>query len=195
MFKKKTTSKTCITANYKITINEKEINQTQFLTENYVYTEAGDKKILFLPEKEKQYLIDTENKQLKELDLSAQMMQMNQLKAMIGELTKDENIEEGIRHITVKNSDESSAKLDIYMQIVEYKGIEQTVFHKFNNCQKNMQMFSLDMKDNEVLMLSDTTFIMNGQEQKTKLELINIETETNDISDIDAYSNYKIVKK
>ena len=66
--------------------NEKEIDQNQYVTENYVYTEIGDKKMMYLPEKNKQYLIDTERDELKELDFSAQMAQINQLKAMIGQV-------------------------------------------------------------------------------------------------------------
>lgn len=50
---KQVNSQSCISVSYKIAINEKEIGQTQYLTENYVYTEAGGKKVLYLPEKDK----------------------------------------------------------------------------------------------------------------------------------------------
>lgn len=192
---KQINSQICIKAKYKISINEKEINQTQFFTENYIYTEAGNQKIIYLPKEDTQYIIDTENKQLKELDLSAQMMQMNQLKGMIGEVDIEERTEDETRYITIQNKNESPAQLKAEIQIIKQKGLEKTVYKKFNKSQENTQIFSLNLKANEIIKLSETVFTFNGQEQKTKLELINIEDNTDCVSKIDAYNNYKIAKK
>ena len=194
ILKKKKKSTKCIKAEYKILLNEKEINQTQFLTENYIYTEAGEKKIIYLPEKDNQYIIDSKKKQLKVLDLSAQMMQMNQIKGIIGEITKEEKTENDIRYISMQNNSESPAQLKVNLQIIKSSGLENTAYQKFNEFQESMQMFILNLQANEIIKLSESIFTFNGQEQKTKLEFINIEDYTDNISDIDAYCNYKIVK-
>ncbi|MCF6184280.1 MAG: hypothetical protein L3J56_06585 [Bacteroidales bacterium] len=194
MFKKQTKSKTCIKATYKLTINNKQIEQTHHFTENYVYTEAGGKKIIFLPEKGEQYIIDTENKKLKELDISAQMMQINQLKSMIGEISKEEKTENNIRHISMQNNSENPAQLNVNLQAVKFVGLKNTMYQRFGEFQESTQMVGLNLKANEIIKLSETVFTINGQEQKTKLELVNIENYTDDISEIDAYYNYKIAK-
>lgn len=192
--KKQIKSQTCISAKHKITVGEKEIKQTQYFTEHYVYTESGDKKILYLPEKDKQYMVDTENKQLKELDLSAQMAQINQLKAMIGEIAAEERTEGKIRSITMQNKPGSPAALKADLQITRYEGLEKTVFQKSNEFQQSMQLFRMDLKKNEIVKRSESVFSVNGQEQKSILELSEIKNETGATETIDEYFNYKIIK-
>jgi len=194
LFKKQIKSQTCIVISYKITLNEKNIEQIQNLTENYAYTETAGKKILYLPAKEKQFIVDAENKQLKELDLSAQMMQMNQIKAMIGEVEIKEKVEGEIKHILIQNSPESQAKLKVELQIAKYPELEQTVFKQFNEFQQNMQMFRVVLDNNEITKLSESVFSINGQEQKSIIELTEIEKMTENIETFDGYCNYKIVK-
>jgi hypothetical protein len=191
---KQINSQTVVVLKYKINLSGKEIEQTQFLTENYVYTESMNKKILYLPEKNKQYFVDTENKQLKELDLSVQMMQMNQIKVMIGEISFKERIENEIKNISIQNNTESPANLDVNMQIAEYSELENTVFLKFNEFQQSTQMFKVQLKPNEIIKKSVSVFSYNGQEQKASLELIEIKSKHESIEDIDAYCNFKIVK-
>ena len=190
--KNQTVSQICISVKYKITVGEKEIEQTQYLTENYVYTEVGGKKVMYLPEKDKQYIVDTEKKRLKEFDLSAQMAQINQLKAMIGELNTEEKTEEGIRHILIQSNPESPAKLKVDLQIAEYEGLEKTKFKKSNEFQQNIQLFRTDLKANEIIKHLESVFSINGQEQKSTLELIEIENYTESTGTFDAYFNYKI---
>jgi len=115
---KKTNIQTILKLKYKISFNDKEIEQTQYLTDNYVLTEINNKKILYISQNDKQYVVDTENKQLKELDLSNQMIQMNQLKSMIGEITINEYFEGETKHILLQNSLESQTKLEVKMQIL-----------------------------------------------------------------------------
>ena len=194
MFNKKTKSKTCIKSTHKLNINNKEIEQIQYLTENYVYTQAGGKKLIFLPAKDTQYIINTETKRLEELNLTAQMMQMNQLKGMIGEIGKEEKTEDGVRYISLKNKEESPAQLEVNLQIISFSGLEKTASQKFNEYQEAMQMFRTNLNAGEIVKSSKSVFKINGQEQIINMELIEIENYTGDISEIDAYGNYKIAK-
>lgn len=188
---KKIKSQTCVQLKYKITISQKEIEQIQYLTQNYVYTESGNRKVIYLPKKDKQYLIDIEKQQMKELDLSAQIMQLNQIKAMIGELTINEQMESEIRNISITNSSESQAKLEVNLQILKFSDLAKTVFPKFSEYQQTMQMFRLDLNDDEIVKFSESIFSFNGQEQKVVLEL---NSNNSDLEEIDSFCNYKIIK-
>lgn len=178
----------------KITITAKQIEQTQYFTENYVLTEIQNKKILFLPEKDKQYTVDIENKQLKEIDLSVQMMQMNQVKSMIGKLTIKENFENKIKHISIKNLPASQAQLEVKMQTIIYPELEKTVYQKFNEYQQSLQMFRLNLPPDEIVKYSESFFSFNGQEQKIIVELTEIKVSDINSEEIDIYSNFKIAK-
>ena len=191
---KQAVSQICICLVYKIKLNGKDIEQIQYLTENYIYTEAMGKKLIYLPENDKQFIIDTEKKQLKELDLSAQMMQMNQIKAMIGELNRVEKEENGKRHIVLQNSAESPVKLTVNIQTQKLHGLEKTVFGQYNEFQQNMQMFRIKLDNNEIAQLTESVLFVNGQEQKSSVELVDIKNNSETIDRMDSYCNYKITK-
>ena len=187
-------SKTCICIKYKIALNAKELEQIQYLTENYVCTESLGKKILYLPEKNKQYIVDIESKSLKELDLSAQMMQMNQIKVMIGAITENVVQDGEIRNISISNNPESPAKLKVNLQIIKYAELEKTAFDVLNQFNQSIQLYSLSLNKNEIVKLAESVFTINGQEQKSTLMLTEIKNSMENIETIDEYCNYKIVK-
>lgn len=191
---KEVESTNCIHIQHKVTFNEKEINQLQFATENYVFRAIGKMNMLYLPDKDKQYIVDTANKQLKEADLSTQMMQINQLKAMIGELDIHKSNEQEIKVITAKSQPDKPATLNMELRIIKYSELRNTVYQKFNEFQQCMQLFRTNLEDGEIVKTSNLQSTINGQEQNTALELIEIKPDKSSISDMDEMCNYKIVK-
>lgn len=121
------------------------------------------------------------------------MAQINQLKAMIGEVNTEVSTEERIRHISIQNKPESPAKLKVDLQIAEYEGLEKTKFQKSNEFQQSMQLFSMDLKANEIVKRSESVFSINGQEQKSILELTEIKDYVDSVEIFDKYFNYKII--
>jgi hypothetical protein len=194
IFKKPTKSVTCIVLTHKIIVNDKEIEQTQYLTENYVYTEANGKKLIYLPRKNNQYLVDTQNKQLKEVDLSAQMAQINQLKAMVGEVDMQEKEEAGARLVTLQNNTNSPVQLIVKLKTKIVESLGKTVFKEFYEFQQNMQMYHVNLNSNETVQFTESVFTINGQEQKSTVELTATQNGAINIETIDGYLNYKIVK-
>ncbi len=196
---KQVSSKTSIELTYKIRFNGREIEQKQYVADSYVYIENADKKILFLPLSEKQYLIDTEAKKLKEIDLSTQAMQLKQLRSMIGEIettVSNSTIEENsnIKHLQLSNITSSPVKFNADLQVIEYPGLEKTVYQQFYVFQANMQLFKIDLNANEIVKYLETSLTINGQEQKSTIELVKITKSTNDNLDFDSYTNYKIIQ-
>lgn len=147
-FEEQTMSQTVIELTFKIILNEREIIQNQYITDRYAYIENGGKKALFLPKKKKQYLIDTETEQLKEIDSSAQIMQVNQIKSMIGEInatlinaTTSCNVD--FKQFHLSNTDTCPIKFSAKIHVSEYPGLEKTIYHEFNAFQADSQLFKI----------------------------------------------------
>ena len=193
-------SKIRYTLQSKIIIKKgQELIQTQYLTESYIVTEANNHIILYNPEHDTQYLVNNENKELKEIDISTQLKQMNQLKLMIGEVNTEKCSEEkkiaGYESYCLQlcNSKNKSINIDIKLWIANIKGIEKTVWHKFYQSEKNMQLFGLDLKPYEFITCMYSNLIMRGNEQKQVIELINVEDKIENIEKLDNYLLYQIV--
>ncbi len=94
----------------KVTVKEKELIQTQYITDNFIVTELNDKKLIFIPENTL-FSVNTENKSLKEIDISLQAEQINKVKTMLGELkTESINKSEDIAGYKTKGIKGSSLK-------------------------------------------------------------------------------------
>lgn len=185
-------SQTVIELTFKIIINEREIIQNQYITDRYAYIENGGKKALFLPKKKKQYLIDTEIEQLKEIDLSAQTMQVNQIKSMIGEINATiindtTSCNGNFKQFHLSNTDTYPVKFNAEIHVSEYPGLEKTIYHEFNAFQADLQLFKIDLKSNEIVSYLESVLTINGMEQKSIIELVSIITKTKTINEIDTY--------
>ena len=55
-------------------------------------------------------------------------------------------------------------------------------------------MFRINLKDSEIVSKSESVFSFNGQEQKVSSELIEIKRSADNISEKDAFCNFKIIK-
>lgn len=193
-------SKIGYTLKSKIIIKKgEEIIQTQYLTENYIITEAKNHIILYNPEHEAQYLVNNENKELKKIDISNQIRQINQLKLMIGEINTEKCSEKNkiagyeSYYLQLCNDKNKTINIDIKLWIANIKGLEKTVWHKFYQSEKNKQLFSLDLKPDEFITCMYSNLIMQGNEQKQVIELINVENKIENIEKLDNYLSYQIV--
>jgi hypothetical protein len=183
--------KTAIRCIYKIIVNNKEIIQNQYITDKCVYIENAEKKVLFLPQRKKQYTIDTKNEQIKELDLSPQILQMKQIKSLIGEINSRLIIATGqsndqIKEYHLSNIEISPIKFEGIMRVSEYPGLEKTVYQDFNSFQADLQLYKTPLKANEIVSFLESALTINGNEQKSTLDLLSI-IETKEIEEIAIY--------
>jgi hypothetical protein len=188
----------CFELLYKMDINGKELEQILYVSDRFVFTNNAEKKVLYLPQKKKQYVVDTERQQLKEIDLSPHVKQLEQLISMTGEIksnvlddlpTKNLNI----RHLRLFNLPSSPVKFNADLQVIEYPGLEKTVYHQFYVFQANMQLFKIDLKADEIVKYIETSLTINGQEQKSTIELVKITKKTTDNLDFNSFTKYKII--
>jgi hypothetical protein len=167
-------SQICIEISSVINTAGKEILQKLYATDLYVYIEIAGKQILYLPEKEVQYLIDTTIEQLIKIDTSAHAVQFIQIKQLIGKLFLEEKPVESGRYIRLTNMPSSVVKLATEVEIVEFCGLEQTVISKFETFQSILQPVSIKLQSNEIIVSMKTNLVVNGQTQESRMKVLEI---------------------
>jgi hypothetical protein len=180
-----------ITSEIKVT--GKEIPQKLFATDLYIYTETMGKQIIYLPEKQSQYLADTTQNKLMEIDLSAQIAQFRKLKQMLGELFIQEMLTEHGKHIHLTNSDSSNIGLTVEADIIKFPGIEKTAYHSFNMFQSDFQVVKMPVTADEIISSMRTCMIVNGQLQESIMHITDIKGMDNP-AQYDQYLNYSVCK-
>jgi hypothetical protein len=152
----------------------REITQNIFATDLYVYVEVAGRQIIFIPEKETQYLINTDQERLIKADVLAQTTQFLQMKQLIGELSfEEEPIEQG-RHVHITNINQSIVSIEAEIETIEFTGLEQTVLSKYEEFQSALRPVSIKLKTNEIVSSLNTTLIVNGRTNESNMKLLEI---------------------
>jgi len=174
----------------KITMGDKFLEQTSYYTENYVVSQILDKTTLYIAAENRQYMVDSTQKNLKPIDLSQQMMQINQLKVAVGELQITENSEENGRKVLIVNQAEN-IQIQAEIHIRSFPPLAQTCNQAYQNFSNSLQIFSVDIQANEYIALSHVEFSFNNQTKITDIESFEIKDAHEKIPELDAYLKYK----
>lgn len=181
----------CIEILSSIQMEEQKIEQKLFATDQYIYMEIAGKQIIYLPKKNEQYLIDSEQKRLVKIDMSAQIAQFQQLKQLIGELSVENKPLEKGRYVHLSNINRSVVGLDVEAEITTNEEIGQTVFSQFEEFQIPMRPFSVKINDNEIITSVKSVIIIGGQAQESVTEVLEIRKIENP-SAFDFYLSFEI---
>lgn len=180
----------------KVSVKEKELIQTQYITEHFIVTEINGEKLIFIPGNTL-FSVNTENKSLKEIDISSQAEQINKVKTMLGEL-KTESINESkdikdykAREIKVFNINNDAVKFSMNTVFAKIPGIEKTVYPEFMKFEQSKQLVNLDIEQNEIIAsMSSEIYIQGNLAQKQSMEIIDIETDLEDNEEFYEYLTY-----
>ena len=105
---------------------------------NFIVTEINGQKLIFILGNTL-FSVNTENKSLKEIDISLQAEQINKVKTMLGELkTESINKSEDIldyktKGINVYNINNENLKFSMNAIFAKVPGIEKTAYPEFMN--------------------------------------------------------------
>ena len=180
----------------KVTVKEKELIQTQYITDNFIVTELNDKKLIFI-QGNTLFSVNTENKTLKTIDISSQAEQINKVKTMLGELkTKNINESEDIagyktKGVKVYNVNNDAVKFSMNAVFAKIPGIEKTVYPEFIKFEQSKQLVNLDLEQNEIIAsMNSEIYIQGNLAQKQSMEIIDIETDLEDNEEFYEYLTY-----
>ena len=131
-----------------------------------------EKELIFIPGNTL-FSVDTENKSLKEIDISQQIEQINKVKTMLGELkTESINKSEDIagyktKGIKVYNVNNDAVKFSMNTVFAKIPGIEKTVYPEFMKLEQSKQLVNLDIKQNEIIASMCSEIYIQGNLAKT----------------------------
>jgi hypothetical protein len=191
-----TQSQLCIEISSVTNTGTQEITQKMFATDLYVYVKALEKQIIYLPEKDTQYLIDPGKKQLVKINIPvAQLAQFSQIKQLIGELSVEEEYNEQSQrkylHLTSVNT--SPISLDIEVETVRFPELEKTMLSKFNEFQSKIQPFSVKLANNEITVSMNSIMTVSGQIQKSNMKILELKKMDNPCQ-FDQYLLFAIIE-
>ncbi len=180
----------------KISIKDKELIQTQYITDNFIVTEINNKKLIFISGNTL-FSVNTVNKSLKVIDISQQAEQINKVKIMLGEL-KTESINEpkdiagyktkGVKVYSINND---AVKFSMNTVFAKVPGIEKTVYPEFMKLEQGKQLVNLDLEQNEIIAsMNSEIYIQGNLAQKQSMEIIDIETDLEDNEEFYEYLTY-----
>jgi hypothetical protein len=189
-------SRLCIEISSMARAAGQEIAQRLLATDLYVYVELAGKQAIYLPEKNAQYLIDAEKKQLVKVDLTAQAAQLLQVRQLIGELSVEEKQSEqpGRRYLRLANINRAALNFEAEAEVMEVDGLEQTALGKFEEFQAAIKPISVKVKANEVVasLKSTLTVTAAGQVQESSTTVLDVKKLENP-QPFDRYLEFSIV--
>jgi hypothetical protein len=190
----KTQSRLCIEISSVIYAAGREIAQRLFVTDLYAYVELAGRQLIYLPEKNAQYLIDPAKEQLQKIDLSAQAVQLQKVRQLIGEIAVEENAGEkpGHRRLHLANVNRSIVSFDMEVEAAEVEGLEQTAFGKFEEFQTPLRPVSIQIKAYVVVLSMKSAIILGGQVQESSGSILEVKKVEN-AQQFDSYLRFSIV--
>lgn len=199
IFKKKKKSNTCIVINSEIVVSGKKLLQKEFVTENYVFSEAAGKKAIFINDKKELFTIDEEEKTLKEVDLSAHYQQINQQKLLFGSIesievtAEDRLLDLPARAVEVKN-DSDKIVFQAKYTIASYPKLSETCYQAYKEQQNELQVYTVEIADNEFVGQVMSAIKQGEQVQQQGVRVTSIEEDHSLAESLDEIQYYKLSK-
>lgn len=186
-------SRLCIEISSVSHVAGREIAQKLYATDLYVYVEVAGSRVIYLPEKNEQYLIDPAKDQLAKADLSAQAAQLQKVRQAIGEVAFEEKPADkpGRRRLHLANINRSIVSFDMDVETAEAEGIEQTAFGKFEEFQASLRFVLIPLKANEIVLSTTSALIFGGQAQESRSETLEVKKLEN-AQQFDKYLSFSI---
>ena len=194
MFFKPKKSKVCVMLRQKIIMEKRSLEQISYYTERYVVSQIMDKTTMYIATDNQQYMVDTNQQQLKAIDLSQQQMQINQLKAAIGMLQFQEKQTNAGRQLSITNDNDKNIRIKAELDIKSFPLLAKTCNQSYQNFSNSLQIYSVEIAPDEYVARSHTEFILNEQTKTTDVELVEIKEILDKIPEFDAYLKYKKTK-
>ena len=183
----------CLSISHQISAGDKNFIQTNYFSHNFVISIVLDKTIVFLPDTNMQYEVDIDKRQLKRIDLSNQLLQMNQVKANIGAITEERQDYQDGQMIKIFSSKDVNIRLEAEMLIKKHPGLSKTCNEQFINFNRQLQIYTPELNNNEFVADATTKLFFNNQEQIIEMSLLKIEETPEKFAEFNKFLNFEIV--
>jgi hypothetical protein len=180
-----------------VRVHNQEIHQTQLATEHYVITRLERGLLLFWAERGERFEVDTAQRRLRPLDLSAQQAQIERLRPLVGRIriTRGEGEErvEGFacHHYSIHNE---SAQIVLAGEayVTRVPGLERTALAADRELDARGQLLSLPLAADEVMVLSTSKTLSQGFEQSQSHRLLSVEPSIEELERFDEVLSYRV---
>jgi hypothetical protein len=183
-----------ICLNYKIKIQDKDVNQKIIASSNSVFIQSGEKEVVYLKEKNGIFTINRTEKTLVAIDMSTLLTQMEKIRSQLGNIVVEKE-EKGVefsgyssRKIVLKNDTDSPFYFQSELIISELNEIQKTAYFSYTEYESETKFYRLHMAANEVITFNNTQIrLPNGIVQMQSAELIYIANADFDMADFETY--------
>jgi hypothetical protein len=190
-------SQVAFTVRNVLALRDKEIPQTQYITEHYVLNEINGQLLLYRADSDDRYLVDRGSKQLRRLDLGPQMAQVRQLQQVIGTIAAEPG-GEGIEHeghvcrrMVLQNA---SAQMVVSGEVLTTRvpGLERTALVKERALEQRTQAFSVDLAPDEIVVRMKVDMLAQSMEQSQTTRLVSVTPGIDGLEGFDAILAYPV---
>jgi len=180
-------SNICIEISSAIEIANRVVSQTIYATDLYIYIESAAGNKIFLPESDRLYTIDGENRKLVLVDTSPVIRQQTQLKTMMGNVSVTK-ISDGV--FKVANAGNSAISFEADVTVCKHEGLETTVMSAYNKFQEELQPFRIPLEPDEIIGSMNSVINFNGQKMTNKVTVTEIKENSSKAPEIDLYYQF-----
>lgn len=181
-----------------IQIHDRQMEQVQFVTEHYVANDVGGKLIVYRADTNSRYMANRGARELKRLDVSAQLAQAQQLRSLLGEVPlvfDDAEVEvDGYR------CRRTTFEVEIPQMVVSNEsfrtripGLERTALSAERALDDAVQPFRSALAADEVIVRSSVRILAAGAGQNQTVQLVSADEGIDDLAALDEILTYKIV--
>jgi len=183
----------CLLISSLLKTSSQKIIHTNYFSHNFVISIVLDKTIVFLPDTNMQYEVDVEKQQLKRIDLSNQLLQMNQFKVNIGAITEERQAYKDGQMIKIFSSKDANIMLEAEMLVKKHPLLAKTCNDQFINFNRQLQIYTPELNTDEFVADATTKLFFNNQEQIIKMSLLKIEETPEKFAAFNKFLNFEIV--
>ncbi len=172
-------------------IQNQKIESTEYITEQYVYTETTSKDLIFINKPTGFYNVCFDSKTLKLMDLEANKIQMDKMKSILPDLEmKPETINEQTRVLKVTGRN-VNAIVNASIIIKKTPALIGTCYQEFYNFSKQFAFLPVALEASEIVDSMELNINIQGSQSTTKISNVQIEI----LQDNDLLKKFETISK
>jgi hypothetical protein len=195
---KRVQSTVAYTVKSTIQVHNRQMDQVQYITENYVVNDIGGKLIVYRADTNERYTANRGTRELRRLDFSAQIAQARQLQSIMGNVPVVVDPEEV--EVSGYPCQRATFRVEVPQMVIDSEtfrtripGLERTAFAAERALDEVTQPVRTGASPDQVVVQSTVQVLAAGTSQNQSTRLVSVSEGIDNLAEMDEILTYKIV--
>lgn len=165
----------------------------EYATENYVYTEVGERQLFYSKAKGQLYAVNASGKTLKPVDMSQQAEQLSALRSQINNLNISMEEENGKKKYRINSDTGGMMSVEGEMHSSQNECLSQTAYADNHRWSQQAALVKVEIENNELVELLEITMKLNGNLVTNTTKVLHVEQLNEQVNRFDHVLAYSVV--